>query len=208
VTEKSAHIEGLAAVLIDVAEAELSENGIEKLSLRAVAKRAGVSHGAPAHHFGDAKGLLTALATKGYDRLLGYQSRRMAAADTDSLSQIVASGLGYIDFATDHPELFQLMFNSAVPDRTNPAFSDISLAVFERLVDNTTAHNGVNPFACSDSMKGLMASWAVVHGLAELIISGRAERTLGLSKLSKVDRDDVLSSILLRVNQSRHDDRS
>ena len=58
------HHGDLKMALLRAAEAELAENGIESFSLRAVAKRAGVSHGAPAHHFKDAKGLLTALAQR------------------------------------------------------------------------------------------------------------------------------------------------
>lgn len=195
------HSQGLAATLLEVAEQELSENGIENLSLRAVAKRAGVSHGAPAHHFGDAQGLLTALAAKGYERLMDYQVKREDAAPAKPLDKIIASGLGYIDFATEFPELFYLMFNSSRPDRSDKRFFDVSLSVFERLVQNTEAYNGQNPYTDPKSMKDLMASWAVVHGLAELVISGRAERTLGLSEMSQKERDAAFTSILLRVNQ-------
>lgn len=197
--------QGLAATLLDVAEKELSLNGIEKLSLRAVAKRAGVSHGAPAHHFGDARGLLTALAAKGYERLVEYQTKREKNTSPKPLDQIVASGLGYIDFAVEFPELFSLMFNSSIPDRSDERFFDIALTAFERLVKNTEAYNGKNPYTDRESMKDLMASWAVVHGLAELVISGRAERPLGLDKLSQEERDLVLGSILLRVNSATQD---
>lgn len=193
---------GLAEKLLEDAEKELEESGIEKLSLRAVAKRAGVSHGAPAHHFGDAQGLLTALATKGYKRLALYQVRREDVAPSTALDKIVASGLGYIDFAMEFPGLFHLMFNSSIPNRSDEQFSNVSLLVFEKLVANTEAHSGQNPYTNRESMKDLMASWAVVHGLAELVISGRAERTLGLNEMSQDERDKILKSILLRVNSA------
>ena len=64
------HHGDLAAALLAAAEAELAEKGVEAFSLRSVAKRAGVSHAAPAHHFGDATGVLTALATEGFRRFL------------------------------------------------------------------------------------------------------------------------------------------
>lgn len=195
--------EGLAATLLEAAEDELGKTGIEKISLRAVAKRAGVSHGAPAHHFGDARGLLTALAAEGYRRLLIVQTEREIRAGDDPHSRFVASGLGYIDFAVENPELFQLMFNSAVPDRTDERFQRLSLLVFEGLVRNTKAHNGHDPYTDPESMKALMASWSVVHGLAELVISGRAERTLQLSELSAQEREKTLADILERVNQKR-----
>lgn len=201
-TETGFQHEGLAATLLEAAEIELSKSGIEKISLRAVAKRAGVSHGAPAHHFSDAKGLLTALAAKGYQRLLEYQTVREEKAKPEPLAQIIASGLGYIEFAVAFPELFRLMFNSAIPDRDDPRFFDVALSVFERLVQNTQALNGRNPYNDQESMKDLMASWSVVHGLAELVISGRAERTLGLGEMNEQQREDVLASILSRVNRA------
>ncbi len=200
--KKSYHHGDLAAALLIAAEAELTENGIERFSLRAVAKRAGVSHGAPAHHFSDVKGLLTALAAKGYERLLDQQSKREAEKDGDARAKLVASGLGYLEFAMANPQLFHLMFNSSIPDRDDERFFNVALSVFDRLVDNTQAVNGKSPYSDEASMVDLMASWSLVHGLAELIVSGRAERPLQLSQLSQEDREVVLSAILGRVNQS------
>ncbi len=200
--KKSYHHGDLAAALLNAAEAELTENGIERFSLRAVAKRAGVSHGAPAHHFSDVKGLLTALAAKGYERLLDQQSKREAEKDGDARAKLVASGLGYLEFAMANPQLFHLMFNSSIPDRDDERFFNVALSVFDRLVDNTQAVNGKSPYSDEASMVDLMASWSLVHGLAELIVSGRAERPLQLSQLSQEDREAVLSAILGRVNQS------
>ena len=201
-TESEFRHEGLAATLLEAAETELSQSGIERISLRAVAKRAGVSHGAPAHHFGDARGLLTALAAKGYQRLLHYQTSREETAGPEPLARIIASGLGYIEFAVAFPELFALMFNSAIPDRSDTRFFNVALSVFERLVENTQTLNGRNPYTDPDSMKDLMASWSVVHGLAELIISGRAERILGLDQMTEAQREETLTAILLRVNRA------
>ena len=200
--KKSYHHGDLAAALLNAAEAELTENGIERFSLRAVAKRAGVSHGAPAHHFSDVKGLLTALAAKGYERLLDQQSKREAEKDGDARARLVASGLGYLEFAMANPQLFHLMFNSSIPDRDDERFFNVALSVFDRLVDNTQAVNGKSPYSDEASMVDLMASWSLVHGLAELIVSGRAERPLQLSQLSQEDREAVLSAILGRVNKS------
>jgi AcrR family transcriptional regulator len=69
-SKDSYHHGDLRAALIKAGEAVLAETGVTGFSLRAVAKRVGVSHSAPAHHFGDAKGLLDALATEGFRRFL------------------------------------------------------------------------------------------------------------------------------------------
>ncbi|MFC6198181.1 TetR/AcrR family transcriptional regulator [Ponticaulis profundi] len=200
--KKTYHHGDLAVALLKAAEVELSETGIEKFSLRAVAKRAGVSHGAPAHHFGDARGLLTALAADGYKRLLSVQTAREVAAGSDPRDVLIASGLGYLDFAQANPELFRLMFNSSIPNREDARFFDIALAVFDHLVDRIQSVTQKNPYEDKDSMLDLMTSWSVVHGLAELLVSGRAERPLNLASLTDVEKEAALVSILDRANRS------
>ena len=101
--DRSYHHGDLRAALLAAAEVELTEKGVEAFSLRSVAKRAGVSHAAPAHHFGDARGLLTALAVEGFRRFLATQHRREALAAPDPRAQLVAAGLGYVDFALAYP---------------------------------------------------------------------------------------------------------
>jgi len=196
------HHGDLRSALLQAAEEELAAHGIERFSLRAVAKRAGVSHAAPAHHFRDLRGMLTELAACGYERLLEFQDRRRELAAPDPQSRIVASGLGYIDFASAHPALFRLMFSSDRPDRDDPHFSTASLQTFEKLVSETEAVANRNPYQDQAAMRGLMASWALVHGLAELIVSGRAERPLGLAALQRGERDAVLTDILQRLAAS------
>ena len=86
------HHGDLRNALVAAAEAELAEHGIEGFTLRGCAKRAGVSHAAPAHHFGDAAGLLTAVAAAGFERFLTFQRQRQEAASPDPSSQLVAAG--------------------------------------------------------------------------------------------------------------------
>ncbi|GAB4190112.1 MAG: TetR/AcrR family transcriptional regulator [Wenzhouxiangellaceae bacterium] len=200
-TKRRYHHGDLPTVLLEAAEAELAEHGLERFSLRAVAKRAEVSHAAPAHHFKDLNGLLTALAARGYERLVQFQQRRQKMAGSEPRSQAVASGLGYIDFAVAHPALFRLMFASERPDRADTHFAAASLAAFDKLVVEIQAVAGSDPYANPEAMIQLIAAWSVVHGLAELIVSGRAERPLGLEGLSTEQRDAVLSDILRRVNR-------
>lgn len=192
------HHGDLKSALLRAAEAELVENGIESFSLRAVAKRAGVSHGAPAHHFKDARGLLTALAASGFRRFIAAQEARQARADDDVLSQQVATGLGYIDFAIDNPALFRLMFTSEKPDRNAADLAEASRATFEKLVTGVHSVVGENPDGDPGATKRIMASWAMAHGLADLIVSGRAERPLNFSNLSQEERDALLSDLMGR----------
>ena len=195
----SYHHGDLASELLRAAEAEISENGIESFSLRALAKRAGVSHGAPAHHFKDVRGLLTALAAVGYERFVEAQNKRQRSAKSDPKSQLVASGMGYIDFAVENPALFRLMFSSEGPDRTNDEFNLAAISAFDKLVANIKGLVGSDPYVDPTAMMDVMASWAIVHGLADLMISGRTERPMGFGRMSRAERDAAITDLILRA---------
>jgi AcrR family transcriptional regulator len=194
------HHGDLKAVLLDAAEAELSQNGIEAFSLRGVAKRAGVSHAAPAHHFGDATGLLTALAAIGYRRFVKTQESRQRDAPPDPKAQLAAAGLGYIDFAMAHPAMFRLMFSSEKPDKTNEMLATESTAAFNKLIEDVQHIAKSDPYADRNAMTDVMAVWAIAHGLADLMIAGRTARIAFLENLNKKEREAVLSDIILRAS--------
>lgn len=185
--ERSYHHGALRAALLAAAEAELAEKGVEGFSLRSVAKRAGVSHAAPAHHFGDARGLLTALAAEGFHRFLATQQRREAVAYPEPRKQLVAAGLGYVDFARDNPALFRLIFSSDKPDFTDDALCAAGEAAYAHLAGQVAAAGG-GPAETA-------AVWAMAHGLADLLSAGRL-RTL--ANLPPEARDQALTDILTR----------
>jgi AcrR family transcriptional regulator len=106
------HHGNLRRALIDGALAAIAEKGAAALSLRDVARRAGVSHAAPAHHFGDKRGLLTAIAVEGFDGL----AEATAAAAGDH----VAGGLAWIRWALDHPAHYEVMFSPGLLHLEDP----------------------------------------------------------------------------------------
>src|ERR1700678_1503339 len=93
--------------LLAAARAELLEHGRAAISLRAVARRAGLSHASPKYHFGDRSGLLTAIATEGFHALASHLSQ---VRESDAQQQLAALGRAYIDFGLPQPALFELMF--------------------------------------------------------------------------------------------------
>src|SRR5690625_6528749 len=103
--------------LLAAARAELVEHGRAAISLRAVARRAGLSHAAPKYHFGDRAGLLTAIATEGFHALAHQQA---AVQEADARKQLAALGRVYIDFGLSHPALFELMFAPGEVHTTDP----------------------------------------------------------------------------------------
>jgi AcrR family transcriptional regulator len=187
------HHGDLRAALLHAAEAELAERGVEGFSLRSVAKRAGVSHAAPAHHFGDAQGLLTALAAEGFRQFLAAQAAREARADPNPAAQLVAAGLGYVDFAMARPALFRLLWQSERPDFDNGDLGPAALAAYQHLVDQVTAAGGTGT---ADEA----AAWAMAHGLADLMASGRMQ---SLGSLPPAARDAMVAGLIRRALPDR-----
>lgn len=182
---KAYHHGDLRAALLAAAEAELSERGVEAFSLRSVAKRAGVSHAAPAHHFGDTSGLLTALAAESFRRFLSFQKRREAETMPDPVSQMTSAGLGYIDFALAHPALFRLIFTSTRVNRDDPEFCTATGAWFQNLLAMMIAIGG--------GEADVPAVWAGAHGLADLLMSGQLP---SIARLAPETRDEALAKMI------------
>lgn len=196
--ERAYHHGNLFSALLDAAEAELIERGVEGFSLRGVAKRAEVSHAAPAHHFGDANGLLTALAARGFERFLQRQREFRLRAEHDPRAQLQASGVGYVVFALENPAIFRLMFASDRPDFDDPDLQQVAESAFDELVEHVRRVTKDQGSAKKDStmMLDVAATWAVAHGLADLLASGRLN-TLGM--LPPRTRDRRISEIMGRI---------
>lgn len=190
------HHGDLRRVLLEAAEAELTETGIEAFSLRKVAKRAGVSHAAPAHHFKDANGLLTALAEVGYRRFVEYQQAREQSAENSPRETLIAQGLGYVDFGIERKALFRLMFSSSRPNYEDVSLADSAEAAFKKLVDAIAELEGRHPYQDEEAMRSAATLWSTAHGLADLISSGRMGY---VGNLPKPARDKTLRCILENV---------
>jgi AcrR family transcriptional regulator len=187
---KPYHHGDLRAALLAAAEAEISAHGIEGFSLRQVARRAGVSHAAPAHHFGDANGLLTALAAEGFRRFRAMQAVREAAADQTPRAQMIAAGMGYVDFALARPALFRLMHASDRPAYDTPDLGSVAKESYEHL------WGGVARIRPDPSIADVAAVWAIAHGLADLLSSGRLH---SVASLPEAERDAKITDIIARV---------
>lgn len=186
-TEKPYHHGDLRAALLAAGEAELAERGVEGFSLRSVAKRAGVSHAAPAHHFGDVAGLLTALAAEGFRRFQATLDEAEAGA-ADARDRAIRAGLGYMRFATTRPALFKLIFAAEKPDFAAPDLAEAAEIAYRHLVALVEALGGGD--------RDVAALWAMSHGLADLARGQRLRVMLGLPE---DQREAMLRDILARV---------
>lgn len=184
--DKPYHHGDLRAALLAAGEAELADKGVEGFSLRSVAKRAGVSHAAPAHHFGDTGGLLTALAAEGFTRFQDTLDAREVGA-ADARDKAVRAGLGYLEFAMTRPALFRLVFSSARPDFASPELLAAANRAYDHLVGLVTVLGG--------GETDVVALWATSHGIADLS-AGQKLRTL--QGKTHEAREAMFRAVLLR----------
>lgn len=176
----------------------LREHGLEGFSLREAARLAGVSHAAPAHHFGDARGLLTACAADGFERLADAMGARMAAAGTDARSRTQAVGAAYIDFALANRALFQLMFRR---DRLNPEDAALQVAgrrtgdMLRVAIDELIADRRLS---AEERGQRILLAWSVAHGYVTLVLE---EQTAGLFGLDATQPEaaSAMGEKLLRL---------
>jgi AcrR family transcriptional regulator len=155
--------------LLAVTEEILREQGLHKFTLREAARRAGVSHGAPAFHFKDASGLLTAFATAGFKALLGLMLDYRAQAPKDPAAQLLAVGCAYIDYAISHRPQFQLMFRSDTIRSDDAQFKEASKGAFQQLQETMAPLLGPGEPE-GERMTKLRLAWSAVHGFATLYL--------------------------------------
>lgn len=172
--ERPYHHGDLRAALLGAAEDELAERGVEGFTLRGCARRAGVSHAAPAHHFGDVTALLTAVATVAFERLSGSMREESAGVPSGSVDYLAAIGRGYVLFAVRNPEHFKLMFRFERLNGADPGLCAAADAAFQTLVAAVGDHRGVVDVMNDDATRqDVLAAWSLVHGCAGLILSGQ-----------------------------------
>jgi len=163
------HHGNLRQVLID-AGLELLEEGKVDLTLRAVAKRAGVSHTAPYNHFDGKHGLLARIAIQGFEELERTTENARGTAGPNAGDQLFATGLAYIRFGAQRPALYRLMFG---PRRINTLSEEVEaagFAAFEVLV--RVMQDGVSSreFRDADPYASAFTSWALVQGMTQMVL--------------------------------------
>lgn len=183
--EKPYHHGDLRRAILDAAERRLTVEGFKSVTIRASARDAGVSPAAPIHHFGSLKGLLSALAARGFERLVARLDTDLAARDDGGTTVLVGA---YVAFAVSAPKMFDLMWRE---DVLNPEDGDLSKArrvALERLQTNVQPRNG-----SADGRIGAIRTWSLAHGLATLLLHGRLVKALGAAGSGLETQDDFVS---------------
>lgn len=175
---RTAGKDDVRAGILQASLALMNEGGLGALSMREVARRAGVSHQAPYHYFQDREAILAELAGEGFDQLYDYMVSAIGLV-RDKASKNKVMGEAYIRFALNHPELFRLMFRNEMCDLTRyPESKAKAERCFNVVVETLGAH-GTSADKANPDLTAVIASWSVAHGLATLLLEGKLGESFG-----------------------------
>ena len=163
------HHGDLRRALLDAATRILDRDGQGGLSLRAVAREAGVSPAAPYHHFKDKSELMLAIAEEGFDQLSDY-IRHTTDIAVPPKERVAAIGLGYVEFAKAHPAVYRVMYDcsrdsDAMPDKAHEAEDGAYSLLKRAMIDIGVA----SPDQETELELACIAAWCAAHGLAEMV---------------------------------------
>lgn len=174
---------GLRAHLIAVGVELVTQKGIHALSLREIARRAGVSHGAPRRYFPTHLELLSSIARQGFAELTAAITQALASAPASPRAQLAALARAYVEFALSHQGMFELMVRRDLLESGYLGLRDESLPLFDTLVKLLATAQPDTP----DRVKVTAgAFWANLHGIAQLWIWGSLGMTTGLDDVEPV----------------------
>ncbi|WP_338702944.1 TetR/AcrR family transcriptional regulator [Streptomyces sp. Q6] len=173
--------------LVDTGVALVDAEGAAALSLREIARRAGVSHGAPRRHFPTHLELLSAIARRGFAELGAQADEAVrAAGDESARARLATLARTYLDFAADHRGMYELMFRHDLLESNELGLRDTSLPLFEVLVELVAAARpDVEPAVVAGAL------WANLHGVAQLWGWGSLQLAVGGDEI-----EPLLASVL------------
>jgi AcrR family transcriptional regulator len=164
----SYHHGALRRALIDAASELAEDRRLSTVSLRAVARRAGVSPAAPYHYFADQAALWAAVAEAGFDLLDAALSAALASGPGDDVERLAALMSSYVRFALDRPQQFRLMFGLSQGQETSASLRGAATRVFERVTEAVRSARFARGYDDLEPGAITLMIFAVSHGLATL----------------------------------------
>ncbi|MGV9452091.1 TetR/AcrR family transcriptional regulator [Streptomyces sp. NPDC003635] len=165
---------GLRDRLVDVGVELVAEEGVQALTLRAIARRAGVSHGAPRRYFPTHLELLSAIARRGFVELADRAARAVEGESGGPRAQLTALAHAYLRFAVDNRGMYELMFRHDLLQSGHLRLRDHSLPLFGRMVELVAR---VRPDVDARLVGGSL--WANLHGVGQLWGWGSLQPAVG-----------------------------
>lgn len=176
---KKYHHGDLKNALIKAGVEILSKEGLSGLSLRKVAKRAGVSHSAPYAHFPDKQSLIAAISTEGFNQLYAELDAAVSPYANDPKRQLIEGTRAYTRFAMKHTDTFKIMFSGVLEkEKEYPAFVEISRKTFARVVGVVQACQDAGTLRSTPPELMAVAVWGQVHGIVSLALEGQISHTV------------------------------
>jgi AcrR family transcriptional regulator len=191
------HHGALRDALLEAAERVLEREGLSGLTLRAVAREAGVSHAAPTHHFGDLAGLVSELAAIGFQQF-NTAMAAAGAAEGSPTEKAMARAKAYIAYAQAHPGVYGLMFRTERLDMSRPSLKQAASAAFAGLAGaiGASRHEQISEQALSlDQAAAIVRAWSLVHGFTMLLLDDRLSDVLRRSPKG-TDVETLLDAML------------
>jgi AcrR family transcriptional regulator len=172
------HHGDLRRALIEASLALIAEEGFSALTLREVARRAGVTHAAPYRHFPDKEALLAAVAEEGFRTMAALMRERMDK-ESGPLERLGACGVAYVLFAVQHPAHFRVMFGPHFSKpRDHEGLAKEGGTAFGLLVQSIVQGQEAGLLLEGEPMPLALMAWSQVHGLASLLVDGQLEQAL------------------------------
>ena len=198
------HHGALRDALLKAAETVLERDGLAGLTLRAVAREAGVSHAAPTHHFGDLTGLVSELAAIGFRQFNAAMAAAGAAAGSMPMEKALARAKAYVAYAQAHPGMYGLMFRTERLDMKRPSLHEAAEASFAGLAGaiGASRQEQISEQALSlDQAAAIARAWSLVHGFTMLLLDDRLSDIL--RRLPKGTDVETLLDAMLRSTVGR-----
>lgn len=164
----------------------LDAEGVEGVSLREIARRAGVSHGAPMRHFPSLASLLAHVSAEGFRRLGNVVAADAASSGPSALDRLAGAGRAYCQFGLSHPGLLTLMFRWDLVDLSEPQLATASHEAFDRFTDLVVAAQAEGWQPGREPRRLAGALWSAVHGLVSLWLPGALQRPTGATEIEEI----------------------
>lgn len=162
------HHGDLRSALLEATAAVVQRDGVQAVNLRSLARDLGVSHTAPRYHFGDKRGVITALATQGYSEL----ARRLQATATEG--SFLDMGVAYVEYALSHPAHYQVLFQPAIVDTDDIDLREARAELSQTLTGPAPSSSPKTEQSENSTRNPdeAIAAWSIAHGFATLALSG------------------------------------
>jgi AcrR family transcriptional regulator len=189
------HHGDLKNALIKAGVEILAREGLSGLSLRKVARLAGVSHAAPYAHFADKQALIAAISTEGFKQLYAQIESVRAAQEDNPSGLLTETAWATIQFAFIEPDRFKLMFSSVLnKEKDYPDFVESSQQNFRQLIEIVEHCQNTNILKAGPSDLAAVSVWGVVHGLIMLVLEGQISHIV-------LDQYSLREVLLFALNQ-------